>query len=96
MTGRTKGTTPAPGDGDGDGDDVRRAAAAVQPAGRRRQAEPFPPIAEYAFLSDCETNALVAPSGNVEWLCSPRPVAIAVFASMLDGPQAASGSGRPG
>ena len=30
---------------------------------------PFPPIAEYAFLSDCETNALIAPSGNVEWLC---------------------------
>ena len=22
---------------------------------------PFPPIAEYAFLSDCEVNALVAP-----------------------------------
>src|SRR5829696_3574470 len=34
---------------------------------------PFPSIAEYAFLSDCETNALVAPSGNVEWLCSARP-----------------------
>ena len=25
-----------------------------------------------AFLSDCETTALVAPSGNVEWLCLPR------------------------
>jgi hypothetical protein len=45
---------------------------------------PFPPIAEYAFLSDCETNALVAPSGNVEWLCSPRPDGRSVFASMLD------------
>ena len=33
---------------------------------------PFPPIADYAFLSDCETTALVAPSGNVEWLCLPR------------------------
>ena len=44
----------------------------------------FPPIAEYAFLSDCETNALVAPSGNVEWLCSPRPDGRSVFASMLD------------
>jgi hypothetical protein len=29
---------------------------------------PFPPIAEYGFLSDCETMALVAPSGNVDWL----------------------------
>ena len=26
---------------------------------------PFPPIAQYGFLSDCETCALVAPSGNV-------------------------------
>jgi hypothetical protein len=27
---------------------------------------PFPPIADYGFLSDCEVSALVAPSGNVE------------------------------
>ena len=33
---------------------------------------PFPPIADYAFLSDCEVCALVAPSGNVEWMCLPR------------------------
>jgi hypothetical protein len=26
----------------------------------------FPDIDAYAFLSDCETNALVAPSGQVE------------------------------
>ncbi|HEV8651465.1 MAG TPA: glycoside hydrolase family 15 protein [Actinomycetes bacterium] len=45
---------------------------------------PFPPIAEYAFLSDCETNALVAASGNVEWLCLPRPDGWSVFASILD------------
>ena len=24
---------------------------------------PFPPIADYAFLSDCEANCLIAPSG---------------------------------
>jgi len=45
---------------------------------------PFPPIAEYAFLSDCETTALVAPSGNVEWLCLPRMDGPSVFASLLD------------
>lgn len=33
---------------------------------------PFPPIAEYGFLSDCEVSALVAASGNVEWMCLPR------------------------
>src|SRR5207245_11124281 len=33
---------------------------------------PFPPIADYAFLSDCEVTALVATSGNLEWTCLPR------------------------
>jgi GH15 family glucan-1,4-alpha-glucosidase len=45
---------------------------------------PFPPIGEYAFLSDCETTALVAPSGNVEWLCLPRMDSPSVFGSILD------------
>ena len=45
---------------------------------------PFPPIADYGFLSDCETGALVAPSGNVEWLCLPRFDSPSVFGSMLD------------
>jgi GH15 family glucan-1,4-alpha-glucosidase len=47
-------------------------------------ASPFPPIAEYAFLSDCETCALVAPNGNVEWLCLPRFDSPSVFGSILD------------
>jgi len=45
---------------------------------------PFPPIADYAFLSDCEVTALVAPSGNVEWLCLPRMDGPSVFGSLLD------------
>jgi GH15 family glucan-1,4-alpha-glucosidase len=44
----------------------------------------FPPIGDYAFLSDCETTALVAPNGNVEWLCLPRMDSPSVFAAMLD------------
>jgi GH15 family glucan-1,4-alpha-glucosidase len=44
----------------------------------------FPPIAEYGFLSDCETTALVAPSGNVEWLCVPRVDSASVFGAILD------------
>ena len=45
---------------------------------------PFPPIADYAFLSDCESTCLIAPSGAVEWMCVPRPDSPSVFAAMLD------------
>ena len=45
---------------------------------------PFPPIEEYGFISDCEVCALIAPSGNVEWMCVPRMDAPSVFAALLD------------
>src|SRR5947209_12061730 len=44
----------------------------------------FPPIGDYGFLSDCESTALVAPNGNVEWLCLPRMDSPSVFAAILD------------
>jgi GH15 family glucan-1,4-alpha-glucosidase len=45
---------------------------------------PFPPIADYGFLSDCHTTALVAPSGAVEWMCLPRLDSESVFGALLE------------
>src|SRR4051794_41271264 len=49
-----------------------------------RAGSAFPPIADYGFLSDCESFALVAPNGAVEWLCLPRIDSPSVFAVILD------------
>jgi GH15 family glucan-1,4-alpha-glucosidase len=62
---------------------------AVEPAVERgpqsaAAPSPFPPIAEYAFLSNCHTGALVAPDGTVDWLCTPRFDSPSIFGSLLD------------
>ncbi len=47
-------------------------------------ADRFPPIGDYGFLSDCHTAALVSDAGSVEWLCLPRFDSPSTFAALLD------------
>jgi len=44
----------------------------------------FPRIGSYGFLSDCETGALMAANGSIEWMCLPRFDSPSVFGALLD------------
>jgi len=52
--------------------------------GEHHSSGKFPGIGDYAFLSDCEANCLIAPSGAIEWMCIPRPDSPSVFTALLD------------
>ncbi len=44
----------------------------------------YPPIADYGFLADCHSGALVSKAGSIDWCCLPRFDSPSCFGRLLD------------
>ncbi|MGW8313931.1 MAG: glycoside hydrolase family 15 protein [Desulfuromonadales bacterium] len=44
----------------------------------------YPPISDYAFISDCHSAALISSRGSIDWCCMPRIDSASCFGRLLD------------
>jgi len=44
----------------------------------------YPPIANYGFIADCHSAALVSKTGSIDWCCMPRLDSSSCFGRILD------------
>lgn len=48
------------------------------------QSSPYPPINDYALISDCHCISLISRAGSVDWCCMPRLDDDSLFGRLLD------------
>jgi GH15 family glucan-1,4-alpha-glucosidase len=51
---------------------------------KRRRRDAYPPLSDYAFISDCHSSALVSRAASIDWCCMPRFDRGSTFARLLD------------
>jgi GH15 family glucan-1,4-alpha-glucosidase len=50
---------------------------------QKRGQDPYPPIEDYAYISDCHSSALISKAGSIDWCCMPRLDSSSCFARLL-------------
>jgi GH15 family glucan-1,4-alpha-glucosidase len=46
--------------------------------------ESYPPIADYGYIADCHSGALVSKAGSIDWRCLPGLGSPSCFGPLLD------------